>query len=120
MKNTNIKVYHYSGCSTCRKAIQFLNSKKIEFEAIAIRENPPNISELKKAKRYLGELKILFNVSGNDYREGNWKEKIQKISEEEALKALSANGNLVKRPFVVLKEGFLVGFKEEEWKLIFK
>ncbi len=120
MKNTIIKVYQYSGCSTCRKAIQFLTKSKIQFESIPIRETPPKVTELKKAKHYLGDIKKLFNTSGNDYREGNWKEKINVISEEDAFKALSNNGNLVKRPFVVLPESVLVGFKEDEWKKIFK
>ncbi len=120
MKNRNIKVYQYSGCSTCRKAINFLNQLKIPFESIPIRDNPPTISELKKAKQTLGDLKKLFNVSGNDYREGKWKDKISNISESEALLALSKNGNLIKRPFLLFDNDVLVGFKEDEWKEKFK
>ncbi len=120
MKNRNIKVYQYSGCRTCRKAIQFLNRSKIAFENIPIRETPPTLVELNLAKEKLGDLKKLFNVSGNDYREGNWKVKILEISEKEALAALSKNGNLVKRPFVLFEDDVLVGFKEEEWKKKFK
>jgi arsenate reductase len=120
VKNRNIKVYQYSGCSTCRKAISFLNQAKLEFESIAIRETPPSLTELKKAKQFLGDIKKLFNISGGAYREENWKEKLPKISEGEALKALSQNGNLVKRPFVILDEKVIVGFKEEDWKKFFK
>lgn len=120
MKNRNIKVYQYSGCSTCRKAINFLNDLNISFESIPIRETPPSIPELKKAKQILGDLKKLFNVSGNDYREGKWKDKITSISEADAISALSKNGNLVKRPFVLMDNDVLVGFKEDEWKEKFK
>ncbi len=118
MKNSNVKVYEYSGCSTCRKALGFLKKQGIAYESFPIRETPPSIAELKKAKQVIGDIRKLFNVSGKDYREGNWKEKLTKISEEEALKALSKNGNLIKRPFVISDKTVLVGFKEEEWNNI--
>jgi arsenate reductase len=39
------------------------------------------------------------------------------MSTDEALQLLSANGNLVKRPFAIdVKRGIhLTGFREEEW-----
>ena len=119
MKNRKIKVYHYSGCSTCRKALKFLDESQLEYEAIAIRDTPPTLEDLKKAKQSLGDLKKLFNVSGVDYRAENWKEKLFKISESEALKELSKNGNLIKRPFLIYDQKYLVGFKEDEWKKLF-
>ncbi|TGN19884.1 Spx/MgsR family RNA polymerase-binding regulatory protein [Leptospira idonii] len=116
MKNSGLKVYEYSGCGTCKKALGFLKKNKIPFDSLPIRETPPSLAELKKAKQTIGDIKKLFNVSGKDYREGNWKEKLGTISEEEALKALSKNGNLIKRPFVISDQLVLVGFKEEDWK----
>jgi arsenate reductase len=120
VKNTIPKVYIYSACSTCQKALKFLKLAHIEFESIAIRETPPSVSELNLAKHHIGELKKLFNVSGKDYRDGNWKEKLEKISEGDAIKELSHNGNLIKRPFVIFKGKAMVGFKEDEWKDFFK
>lgn len=116
MSRSNPKVYEYSGCSTCRNALKYLKSKKVDFQQLPIREIPPSVAELKKAKQYLGDIKKLFNTSGKDYREGNWKEKLGNLSEEQIYKELSSNGNLVKRPFVVGDGWFLVGFKDEEWK----
>ncbi|EOQ88783.1 transcriptional regulator, Spx/MgsR family [Leptospira yanagawae serovar Saopaulo str. Sao Paulo = ATCC 700523] len=115
MSRSKLKVYEYSGCSTCRNALKYLKSKKLDFEQFPIRETPPSVAELKKAKQYLGDIKKLFNTSGKDYRDGNWKDKFSKLSEDQIYKELSANGNLVKRPFVVGDGWFLVGFKEEEW-----
>lgn len=116
MSRSNPKVYEYSGCSTCRNALKYLKSKKVDFQQVPIRDNPPSVTELKKAKQYLGDIKKLFNTSGKDYREENWKEKLVTLKEEQIYKELSSNGNLVKRPFVVGDGWFLVGFKEEEWK----
>ena len=33
-----LKVYEYSGCSTCRKALKFLDARKIPYEKIDITE----------------------------------------------------------------------------------
>ncbi|MBK8396789.1 MAG: Spx/MgsR family RNA polymerase-binding regulatory protein [Leptospiraceae bacterium] len=116
-----MKVYEYKGCSTCRNALRFLDSKKILYSKIPIRETPPSISELKKALKFLGgDSKKLFNTSGQDYKALNLKEKLLSMTEEDKLTLLSQNGNLVKRPFVISSEFVLVGFKEEDWKKVIK
>ena len=114
-----MKIYEYKGCSTCRKALKFLDTKKIAYTKIPIRETPPSINELKQALKTLGDSKKLFNTSGQDYKALNLKVKLSKMTEDEKLKLLNSNGNLVKRPFVVSADLVLVGFKEEDWKKVF-
>ncbi|MDX1959838.1 MAG: arsenate reductase family protein [Leptospiraceae bacterium] len=111
-----LKIYEYKNCGTCKKALKFLDNKKIEIEKIPIRESPPTKAELKKMLSYYdSNINKLFNTSGNDYKLMNLKSKLGNMTLEEKLDLLSKNGNLVKRPFV-LGDGFgLVGFKEEEW-----
>ena len=112
-----LRVYAYKGCETCRRALKWLDAKKLAYEAIPIREQPPTVGELKKMlAAYEGDLRKLFNTSGQDYKALNLKDKLPRLSEAEALELLASNGNLVKRPFVLLAGGGLVGFKEEEWK----
>ena len=114
-----LKVYAYSGCSTCKNAIKWLKQRGIEFEEVAIRETPPVVGELKgMLVAQGGELRRLFNVSGMDYRSLGLKDTLPGMSVEAALELLAGNGNLVKRPFVVDagKKVYLVGFKEEEWE----
>ena len=41
------------------------------------------------------------------------------MAEEEALKLLSQNGNLVKRPFLISENVRLVGFKLPRWEAAF-
>ena len=116
-----MKVYEYKGCSTCRNALKFLDSKKISYTKIPIRENPPTFTELKKALKFLnGDTKKLFNTSGQDYKALNLKDKLPAMNEEDKLKLLNSNGNLVKRPFVISPDFVLVGFKEEDWKKVFE
>lgn len=115
-----IRVYEYANCSTCKKALKFLDQKKVSYERVPIVDQPPTMSELKDMLAHQnGELKKLFNTSGQLYRELGISEKLPKMSEAEALKLLSQHGKLVKRPFVLTGERGLVGFKEDEWKKAF-
>ena len=112
-----MKLYTYAKCGTCRKAVKWLEAEGIEADEIPIRENPPSKAELKKMLGFLdGELKRLFNTSGQDYRALNLKETLPTMGEAEALNLLASNGNLVKRPFLLTTEGGAVGFKEPEWR----
>ncbi len=114
-----LKYYSYKGCGTCRKAKKWLAENAVEMEEIAIRETPPTVDELKLALQSGYPLKALFNSSGGDYRELGMKDVLPTLSEQDALEVLHGRGNLVKRPFIVSKNGALVGFKEAEWKEFF-
>ena len=112
-----LKVYTYAKCSTCRKAVKFLSEHRIEFKELPIRETPPSLAELKQVlKSKEGNVRALFNTSGLDYKALGLSAKLPGMSEAEALGLLAGNGNLVKRPFVVGKDVWLVGFDEEAWK----
>ncbi len=110
------KVYEYAGCSTCKKALKFLDTKKVSYEKVDITSTAPTGAELKAMLSYTGDLRKLFNTSGLVYKELKLSEKLPSMSEKDALALLASNGRLVKRPFV-LGPGFgMVGFKEDEWK----
>jgi arsenate reductase len=112
-----MKVYGYTGCGTCRKAWKWLDAKGIAYSALAIRETPPSVAELKQVLTAVGgDLKRLFNTSGGDYKALDLKSKLPGMAVEEALALLSANGNLCKRPLVLGQGVALVGFKVEEWE----
>jgi len=110
------KVYAYKGCDSCRKAIKWLRENEIEIEEIAIRENPPSKAELAQMLEARGGvLRALFNTAGKDYREQGLKDRLGDMTFDEAAELLTANGNLVKRPFLIGEGVGLVGFKEAEW-----
>lgn len=116
-----VKVYQYNRCSTCRKAIKFLDYHNISYEAIPIVEQAPTREELQKMLAfYEGKISTLFNTSGVVYRERGLGRKIKTIDTDEAIELLASNGKLVKRPFLIGESFGLVGFKEEEWKNIFQ
>ena len=107
-------VYLYQNCSTCRNAKKWLQEKGIAFEEKAIRDTPPTVSELARAEAAVG-MGRLFNTSGGDYRELGLNDRLPGMAKEEAFALLAANGNLVKRPFVISDGVALTGFKPEEW-----
>ena len=65
-------------------------------------------------------VKKLFNTSGQSYRDGGFGERLPKMSEGEALSALSRDGKLVKRPLVLGRDYALVGFDEAAYKARFR
>lgn len=118
-----LKVYAYQGCSTCRDAVKWLKAHDIAHQEIAIRETPPTVTELRQMlAAKAGNLRALFNTSGEDYRAMGLKDKLPSMSEDEALTLLASNGRLVKRPFALDQAGAvtLVGFKEPEWQQALK
>ena len=109
-----LTVYHYPKCSTCRKALAWLEAKRIAFDKIDIVTKPPARATLARVAREVG-MKRMFNTSGESYRAGGFKERLATMTESQALDALAADGKLIKRPLAVAEGVALVGFKEEEW-----
>ena len=106
----------YRKCSTCIKALKWLDANGVEYVERAIVEENPTYEELKEWYGKSGlPLKKFFNTSGVLYKEMQLKDKLPEMSEEEQLKLLATNGKLVKRPLVVGDDFVLTGFKEAEW-----
>lgn len=112
-----ITVLCYKKCSTCQKALKWLDEQKITYEARPIKEENPTKEELRTWYEKSGlPLKKFFNTSGNLYKELSLKDKLPQMTEEEQLELLATDGMLVKRPLVVAEDVVLTGFKEAEWK----
>ncbi len=115
-----LTVYTYKSCDTCRKATKWLAAQGIAFEERPIRETPPTIAELRAMLGHLGgERRRLCNTSGGDYRAEKLGEVLDTLPEADFLARLAANGNLIKRPFLLRGAPSplgLVGFSETAWK----
>ncbi len=114
-----MKVYCYSKCTTCKKALKWLDDNKIEYELIDIKVDHPDEKTLRKLHKISGlPLRRFFNTSGLIYREMELSKKLPDMSEDEMFKLLALDGMIVKRPLLVADDKVLVGFKEEEWKTL--
>ena len=110
-------VLAYRKCSTCIKALKWLEDNGIEFEERPIKEQNPTYEELKAWYKMSGmPLKKFFNTSGLIYKDLGLKDKLPTMTEDEQLKLLATDGMLVKRPLVVGDGFVLAGFKEKEWE----
>jgi Spx/MgsR family transcriptional regulator len=111
-------IYQYPKCSTCRKAIKFLQENDVQFESIDITVQPPSEQQLQAMlSSYQGDIRKLFNTSGVQYRELKMKDKLPSMNAQQAIELLAGNGKLIKRPFILNKQDQgLVGFKQEQWQ----
>ena len=106
----------YRKCSTCIKALKWLEANHVEFEERPIVEENPTYDELKEWYEKSGlPLKKFFNTSGVLYKEMKLKDKLPQMTEEEQLNLLATDGKLVKRPLVVGDGFVMTGFKESDW-----
>lgn len=111
-----IKVYQYPKCGTCKKALKWLEARNIEYDVIDIVDSPPSRALLEKVQAMSGvPVNKMFNISGQSYRQGGYKTKLETMTDAQALEALAADGKLIKRPIVIGKDVALVGFREPEW-----
>ena len=111
------KVYCYSKCSTCKKALKWLDSNGVSYEQIDIKEQHPDEATLREYHKKSGlSLKKFFNTSGKIYKDLELSKKLPDMSEDEQFRLLASDGMLVKRPLLISSDRVLAGFKEDEWK----
>ena len=114
----SLTVLCYKKCTTCQKALKWLDENGIKYTERPIKEKNPTAEELKEwfEKSGLPLKRFFFNTSGLRYKALELKDKLPHLSQEEQLALLATDGMLVKRPLVVGEGVVLTGFKESEWK----
>ncbi len=106
----------YPKCSTCRKALDYLNDRGISYDLRDIKEENPSQAELRQWWQASGlPLKKFFNTSGLQYKALGLKDRLPTMTEDEQLALLATDGMLVKRPLVVGEDFVLTGFKQADW-----
>jgi arsenate reductase len=109
-----IHVYQYPKCSTCRKALSWLDGHGVKYQSRDLVADPIPLATLGDLHRR-SKLPVarFFNTSGESYRAGRFKDRLRTMSEAEALSELAKDGKLVKRPIVDAGKLVLVGFDAE-------
>ena len=110
-----IILYSYLKCSTCRKAVHWLESKDFQFRLIDIVKEPPIVKYLNQAiEQYSDDKKRIFNTRGKAFKTLNLD--IYGLSHQEIIQLLLSDGKLIKRPFLVYEEKkVILGFDEFEY-----
>lgn len=114
MKNT---VFVYKNCSTCKKALDWLDGRGNDIYPRDLVGETPTQNELRDLwKRSGADLNRFFNTSGGSYRDGGYKDRLPKMSDDDKLDALAKDGMLIKRPILATGKGVATpGFDQDEW-----
>ena len=117
---TGLKLYSYPSCSSCRKAISWLNEGNISFDLVNIVEHPPTRAELRTILEHIENRKLVFNTRGISYRNLG-SSYINSLPDEKVIELLHDDGKLIKRPLLISHDkGFLIGFKLDNWLDFFR
>lgn len=116
----NTKILCYARCSTCKKALKWMDENGYSYNSRPIDTENPSVAEIKNWHEASGlPLKRFFNTSGVIYRDLGLKDKLKDMSTEEQYKLLASDGMLVKRPLLVVENDGAIkaypGFREKEW-----
>jgi arsenate reductase (glutaredoxin) len=105
-----LQIYGIPTCGTCKKAFQWLDTHKINYEFIDTKENPPSRVMIQTWVEALGA-KPMRNTSGQSYR--SLGEEKQTWTDEQWIAAFAQDAMLLKRPlFVQNGQAIAVGFKD--------
>ena len=105
--------YSYLKCSTCRKAVKWLDKENLEYQLIDIVEEPPLSKYLNLAFEQNSEKKRIFNTRGKAFKSIDLD--INGLSREKIIQLLLSDGKLIKRPFLIFGEKIILGFNEAEY-----
>ena len=101
-----ITVLCYENCSTCQRALKWLDAKGVAYAKRPIKEDRPSVDELRAWHKQSGlPLKRFFNTSGMAYRALGLGAALSDLPEDEQLRLLASDGMLVKRPLLVCEAG---------------
>jgi arsenate reductase len=119
-KKDSATFLQYAGCSTCRKAKQWLDHHKVDYQSVPIVEKPPSVTELARLVKQSGlPVQKWFNTSGQSYRAliaRIGKEGLAKLDDAAKLKLLAADGKMIKRPVLITHDKVLVGLDETGYR----
>lgn len=114
-----IKIYCYPRCTTCKRAVKWLETHQFDYQYINIVEETPSKEEIREYVEKSGQkIQKFFNTSGLVYKEMQLKDKLKNMSDEEKLEILSSNGKLIKRPLLISDNTVLIGFKEDNYETL--
>jgi len=113
-----VQIYGLAKCSTCVKAMEWLKSRKINFDFIDYRENPVSPMFLKSWAKQLTWEKLVNRASYTWRDLPQEKKSLQ--SDADWLVLIEEFPALVKRPVVIQGDRVNVGFSEKKFRELFE
>ena len=112
-----IKVYGIKNCSTCVKALKWLEAQGKSFEFIDYRAQPIAPETILLWAAELSWTKLI-NKASTTWRNLSYEQK-QASSDAEFLALLAEYPSLMKRPVLVAQDRIILGFKPETYEEFF-
>lgn len=108
----SIQVYGIPNCTTCQKALKWLDGNNLSYEFVNTKINPPTQEMISDWVNSL-TAKAMRNTSGQSYRALG--EERQTFSDQQWIEAFAQDAMLIKRPLIV-KDGkaVIVGFRDQD------
>ncbi|EAI5466083.1 Spx/MgsR family RNA polymerase-binding regulatory protein [Campylobacter lari] len=108
-----LKFYGIKNCNSVKKAMDYLNSKQIEFEFLDIKKIDEETLDFWLSKRNVLEL---VNTAGMSARKlGLNKEKLQNLSQDEIKAMILESPTLIKRPLIVKDDEIFIAKEYESF-----
>ncbi|MCV3539314.1 ArsC/Spx/MgsR family protein [Campylobacter lari] len=108
-----MKFYGIKNCNSVKKAMDYLNSKQIEFEFLDIKKLDEKTLDFWLSKRSVLEL---VNTAGMSARKiGLSKEKLQNLNQDEIKVMILQSPTLIKRPLIVKDDEVFIAKEYENF-----
>jgi Spx/MgsR family transcriptional regulator len=113
-----LKLYGLSKCSTCQKAVDWLDEHKIKHSFSDVKDNPITKDQVATWSKALGGWEKMINRAGYTWR-GLPPEKTASLTEAKAVALAVENPSLIRRPLIEYKDGSVtVGFSKKIQELL--
>ncbi|WP_039664845.1 ArsC/Spx/MgsR family protein [Campylobacter subantarcticus] len=108
-----MKFYGIKNCNSVKKAMDYLNSKQIEFEFLDIKKLDEKTLDFWLSKRSVLEL---VNTAGMSARKiGLSKEKLQNLNQGEIKAMILQSPTLIKRPLIIKDDKVFIAKEYENF-----
>jgi arsenate reductase (glutaredoxin) len=105
-----MKAYGLKKCSTCQKALEFLEGKKVKVVFTDHQETPPTKAQVAGWSKALGGWEKMINRAGYTWR-GLPKSDTEDLTEAKAVALAVKHTSLIRRPLIEHDDGSItVGF----------
>jgi arsenate reductase len=102
-----LKFFNKAGCTSCKKAKAYLDRRGLDYELIDITQAPPTREMLLKAMDP-ADPKASLNARSGSYRRRELTGR--DLTQDEVLALMTADPNLIRRPFFADGERVMQGF----------
>ena len=110
-----IDIYWLPHCSTCQKAVKFLEENGAEFGTFHdLKADPLKRKEVERLVGFVGAVEKLFSKRAMKYRAMKLNERV--LSDDEMIELMTDEYTFIRRPVIVVGENALAGFSPKKYE----